>query len=303
MEHLSESEKVLIEPVNYYYKIKGKNVRKQISALFGSYLGVEHPDMDKVDEVISLIHNASLVIDDIEDQSLLRRNHPCAHIQFGVPSALNSAYLCIFKVLHEMNQRTDLSETIKHKMVEHIYQAHIGQGMDIYYTQHKVIPTLDDYEKLLECKTGRLFFTILDLLMEKTTNTVLIKKYPDLRLCLYHFSLFFQIRDDYINLTDANYWKERGFCQDFDEQKMSYLIVYCTNHKLEHYAAINKLMTKPDKTREDKIVLLKLMKENRLFDYVYQILVELRDKVLAIIDAQEIFQQLPFAPFDLSMIN
>jgi geranylgeranyl pyrophosphate synthase len=202
-----------------------------------------------------------------------------------------------------MNQRTDLSETIKHKMVEHIYQAHIGQGMDIYYTQHKLIPTLDDYEKLLECKTGRLFFTILDLLMEKTTNTVLIKKYPELRLCLYHFYLFFQIRDDYINLTDANYWKERGFCQDFDEQKMSYLIVYCTNHKLEHYGAINKLMAKPNKTKEDKIVILKLMKENRLFDYVYQTLVELRDKVLAIIDAQDIFQQLPFAPFDLSIID
>jgi geranylgeranyl diphosphate synthase type 3 len=303
MNYLNESEKVLIEPVNYYYNIKGKNIRKQISALFRSYLGVEDPDMDKLDEVISIIHNATLVIDDIEDQSLLRRNHPCAHIKFGVPLSLNSAYLCIFKVLLEINQRTDLSESMKHKMVEHIYYAHIGQGMDIYYTQNKLIPTLEDYEKLLEYKTGRLFFTILDFLMEKTTNPVLVKKYPDLRLCLYHFSLFFQIRDDYINLTDANYWKERGFCQDLDEQKISYLIVYCTNHKLEHYRLINKLVTKVDKTKEDKIAILKLMKENGLFDYVYKILVELREKVLTVINATDLFQELPFAPFDLSILE
>lgn len=303
MEHLTDTEKQLMEPVHYYYEMKGKNVRKQISSLFGAYLGVDLKELKKLDDIISLIHNASLVIDDIEDQSLLRRNHPCAHIQFGIPLALNAAYLCLFKAIHDMNQRVDLSESMKHKMVEHIYYAHIGQGMDIYYTQHKLIPTLEDYDQLLEYKTGRLFFTILDMLIEKTTNTVLAKKYPELRNCLYHFSLFFQIRDDYINLTDANYWKERGFCQDFDEQKMSYLIVYCTNHKLEHYTRINKWMTKPNKTREDKIGILKLMKDNHLFDYVYQTLVELREKVLSVIDATLLFQQLPFAPFDLSLVE
>lgn len=303
MDPFTEIEKQLMEPVKYYYEMKGKNVRKQISALFGAYLGVDSSEIVTLDEVINVLHNASLVIDDIEDQSLLRRNHPCSHIQFGIPLALNAAYLCTFKVIHEMNQRADLSESMKHKMVEHIYYAHIGQGMDIYYTQHKLIPTLEDYDQLLEYKTGRLFFTILDMLIEKTTNTVLVKKYPELRSCLYHFSLFFQIRDDYINLTDANYWKERGFCQDFDEQKMSYLIVYCTNHKLDQYARINHLMTKPNKTREDKIVILKLMKDNRLFEYVYQILVELREKVLRVIDASLLFQQLPFSPFDISLVE
>ena len=79
------------------------------------------------------------------------------------------------------------------------------------------------------------FFTILDLLIEKTKNIIVKKNYDKLRLSLYNFALFFQIRDDYINLTDPMYWKERGFCQDFDEQKISYLVTYCTNNKMTDY--------------------------------------------------------------------
>ena len=36
--------------------------------------------------------------------------------------------------------------------------------MDIYYTQNKIIPTINDYNKMMEYKSGMFFFTILDLL-------------------------------------------------------------------------------------------------------------------------------------------
>jgi geranylgeranyl diphosphate synthase type 3 len=294
---LTNEEKILTEPVKYYNDLKGKNIRKYISSILGNFLGVDTKDVQNVDEIISIVHNASLVIDDIQDNSFLRRNQPCAHIKYGVPLSINAAYLCIFKILHEVFKRDDISISTKHKMVENIYYTHIGQGMDIYYTQSKTIPNMDDYNKMMEYKSGMLFYTILDLLMEKTTNVVVKKKYDELRQCLYNFSLFFQIRDDYINLTDAKYWMERGFCQDFDEQKISYLITYCTNHKLDNYEQINLLVTKPNKTREDKIVILNLMNNNGLFDRVYHLLLELKQSVLNTIDVEIIFQQLPFLPF------
>ena len=146
------------------------------------------------------------------------------------------------------------------------------------------------------------FFTILDLLIEKTKNIIVKKNYDKLRLSLHNFALFFQIRDDYINLTDSMYWKERGFCQDFDEQKISYLVTYCTNNKMTDYELINNLMRKSNKTNEDKIDILKLMHNNGLFDIIYDKLLELRENVLNIIDINIIFQQLPFHKFDESIL-
>lgn len=295
---LTDQEKILIEPVIYYNELKGKNIRKYISNILGTYLGVESSDIKNVDEIVSIIHNSSLVVDDIQDNSFLRRNQPCAHIKFGIPLSINAAYLCTFKILNEINKRDDISSTTKNKIVENIYFTHIGQGMDIYYTQNKIIPTIDDYEKMMEYKTGMLFYTILDLLIEKTKNVIVRKKNDELYLSLYYFSLFFQIRDDYINLTDVTYWKERGFCQDLDEQKISFLITYCTNNQMKDYELINNLMTKSNKTKEDKIEILLLMKNNGLFDIIYNKLLELRQKILNIIDVQIIFNQLPFNPFD-----
>lgn len=299
---LTDEEKILSEPVKYYNDLKGKNIRKYIANILGNFLGVEQKDIQNVDEIISIVHNASLVVDDIQDNSSLRRNQPSAHIKYGIPLSINAAYLCIFKILNELNKRNDICESTKHKIVENIYYTHIGQGMDIYYTQNKIIPTLHDYNKMMEYKTGMLFFTVLDLLIEKTKNIVIKKKYDELRLCLYNFSLFFQIRDDYINLTDPAYWKERGFCQDFDEQKISYLTTYCTNNQMDNYKLINQLMTNSNKTKQDKIDILVLMKNNGLFDIVYKQLLQLKENVLNIIDVNVIFQQLPFQPFDITIL-
>lgn len=289
---------MLFEPVNYYIEQKGKNMRTYILNVLRIYLGIDSQEINNIDNIINIIHNASLVIDDIQDNSLLRRNQDCAHIKYGMPLSINAAYLYIFKILNEMNKCKDISEETKHKIIENVYYIHIGQGLDIYYTQHKIIPTLDDYNKMMEYKTGMLLFTILDLLIEKTKNIVIRKKYDTLKLFLYDFSLFFQIRDDYINVTDPQYWKERGFCQDFDEQKISYLITYCTNNKLDNYELINELMKNQNKTKEDKIKILMLMKNNGLLDIIYNKLLELKQQVLSILNINILFEHLPFSKFD-----
>jgi geranylgeranyl pyrophosphate synthase len=102
---------------------------------------------------------------------------------------------------------------------------------------------------------------------------------------------FFQIRDDYINLTDVKYWMERGFCQDFDKQKISYLITYCFNYELNNYEQINLLVANATKTKENKIAILKLMSYNGLFTKIYILLLELKQSVLNTIDVEIIFQQ------------
>ncbi len=300
---LSPLDELLTQPVRYYNELKGKNIRKQISNILGTYLGVDSKNINNIDEIISIVHNASLVIDDIQDNSVLRRNRECAHIKYGIPLSINAGYLTLFKILTELNKSDELTEAAKHKVVENIYYTHIGQGMDIYYTTHKMIPTLEDYNTMIEYKTGMLFVTILDLLMEKTHNIIVKKNYDMLRSCVTSFGLFFQIRDDYINLTDANYWKEKGFCQDFDEQKISYLITYCNTYKMDNYEEINSLLPVQNKTNDDKKKILILMHNNGLLDKIYNILVDLKTSILNCLNIGIIFEQLPFHRFDVKILE
>lgn len=46
--------------------------------------------------LIEMLHTGSLIIDDIEDQSLSRRNMPCAHLVHGLEKSINSANLMYF---------------------------------------------------------------------------------------------------------------------------------------------------------------------------------------------------------------
>lgn len=300
---LTPWEEILTEPVKYYAELKGKNIRKQICNILGKYLGVDDKNIKNIDDLISIIHNASLVVDDIQDNSVLRRNKECAHIKYGIPLSINAGYMTLFKILTELNKSDELSEEAKHKIVENIYNTHLGQGMDIYYTAKKIIPSIEEYNTMIEYKTGLLFVTILDLLMEKTKNVVLKKKYDELHRCVTNFGLFFQIRDDYINLTDPAYWKEKGFCQDFDEQKISYLVTYCTTNKMNDYEKINKLLEKQNKTNNDKIEILMLMHNNGLLDIIYEILVKLKTSILSYLNVSIIFDQLPFSRFDVKCLD
>lgn len=296
---LDDIEKKLLEPLEYYNSLPCKNIRKFVCEIIGKILFLKQKEINNVIKTINNIHNASLIIDDIQDNSFLRRNNDCAHIKYGTALALNSAYLIIFKEIF-LFDNLKISRKYEHKIKQNIYYAHIGQGMDIYYTQNKVIPSLNEYYIMMEYKTGMIFVTILDLLF---VNKKCKEKYDQLLLFVKKLSIFFQIRDDYINLTDVLYWKDKGFCQDFDEQKISFLIVYCNNHQLENYEIINELLNKQNKTIDDKTKLLRMMHNNTLLDKVFNILDSLKNELLEIINEEGLFNQLKFNKFDKKYID
>ena len=286
-------EELLLEPVNYYKKQKGKNIRKLLGDLFGKLLGVNDENMDLINRITNECHNASLVIDDIEDNSELRRNEPCAHIKYGIPLSLNAGYYSMFKSLKEIS--SNFSQTTTHKIINYVYYIHEGQGMDIYYTQNKVIPSLEEYEKMMIYKTGYAFIMNLELLMDKSTNVIMKKNSEKLKNILILFSLFFQIRDDYINLTDPEYWQSKGFCQDFDEEKISYLVTY-----FKQMNDINVMEMMRDKSKEGKIKILTIFHGSGLLDIIYNKLLELKGQILIEMNLAFLFEQLPIKKFDMN---
>ena len=45
--------------------------------------------MEEVGDIVKLLHNASLLLDDIQDNSDLRRGKVCAHKIYGIPATIN----------------------------------------------------------------------------------------------------------------------------------------------------------------------------------------------------------------------
>lgn len=295
-------ETILLEPVNYYKKQKGKNIRKTLCNFFGKLLGVNDLNIDFINEITNDFHNASLVIDDIEDNGTLRRNNPCAHLIYGIPLSINAGYYSIFNSLNQIAQ--NFNQTTTNKIIEYLKYIHEGQGMDIYYTQNKVIPSLQEYEKMMIYKTGYAFIMNFELLMDKSSNVIFKKNYEKVKQILILFSLFFQIRDDYINVTDLSYWKEKGFCQDFDEEKISYLITYFHNENIDdNNTNPNIIEMMKDKSREGKVKIIKIFHESGIFDAVYKKLLQLKQFILSELNLEVIFDHLPFHPFDMNDID
>lgn len=74
------------------------------SQVFNNWIGVKDEVLSSVMELIEMLQNASLMIDDIEDASELRRGLPCAHLVYGVPSTINSANYYYFLALQKLVQ-------------------------------------------------------------------------------------------------------------------------------------------------------------------------------------------------------
>ena len=89
-------DEILLEPFTYLLRKKGKDIRPKLLQAFNVWLHVPEEKVRIIGEIIQMLHNASLLIDDIQDNSVLRRGNPCAHKIYGIASTINSANYVYF---------------------------------------------------------------------------------------------------------------------------------------------------------------------------------------------------------------
>lgn len=84
-------------------------------------------------------------------------------------------------------------------------------------------PTEEQYLEMVKDKTGGLFRLAVGLMQAFATTN----KDTDFTTLVDNLALYFQIRDDYINLADEEYMKSKSFCEDLTEGKFSFPIIHC----------------------------------------------------------------------------
>jgi geranylgeranyl pyrophosphate synthase len=113
-----------------------------------------------------MIHTASLIIDDIQDESETRRGGPCVHKVIGVPKAINAGCAIYFwgeTVVRDCEALTEVQRRDYYATYfEMMRVAHSGQALDIAGMTMEKLPTIEEAEAMLRrvvnlhrCKSGK----------------------------------------------------------------------------------------------------------------------------------------------------
>lgn len=176
-----------------------KHIRPLVSFLYLKSLGL---NIDKkqimLQTVIELVHNASLIHDDVIDESSIRRNTQTLNSKFGNKLAVISGDYLLSTALHRLAKLNSIpliemfSDTLACMSHGEIKQQ---------FTKYK-IPTIEEYLDKTAEKTAKLFETAVcgSLLLSNSSENG--KEFAE------SFGIAFQIRDDLINIqttkTDLN---------------------------------------------------------------------------------------------------
>ena len=107
--------------------------------------------------LVEFPHNASLIHDDIEDNSDERRGKPAVHLIYGTDTAINGGAFMYFLPLACLSGcgNAALKERVFTAWAGHMRALHLGQAMDIaWHRDFHSLPGLDEYDRMCRLKTG-----------------------------------------------------------------------------------------------------------------------------------------------------
>ncbi len=267
-----QKEKIIMGPYDYLFAHPGKDIRSALIKAFNSFLDVPPQSLEIITKVVGMLHTSSLLIDDVQDGSQLRRGVPVAHNIFGVAQTINSANYVYFLALQELQRLENRDEAMEIFTTE-LLNLHRGQGMDLYWRDTLTCPTEDDYLEMVQNKTGGLFRLAVKLMQAESPEKGRIDCVPLVNL----MGLVFQICDDYLNLSSGTYTKNKGLCEDLTEGKFSFPVIHSIRSNPANLQLINILK---QKTTDDgvKRYAVAYMETTGSFDYSRKVVKELKAK-------------------------
>ncbi|KAF2745997.1 terpenoid synthase [Sporormia fimetaria CBS 119925] len=263
-------EQILLGPYDYLIGHPGKDVRSHFIAAFNKWLRVPAERLEVITRVVGMLHTASLLVDDVEDSSVLRRGIPVANSIYGIAQTINSANYVYFKALQEITEMRN--PALISIFTEELLNLHRGQGMELYWRDSLTCPSEADYLEMVGNKTGGLFRLAIKLMQAESEIDI------DCSPLVSTVGILFQILDDHKNLSDASGYSElKGLCEDLTEGKFSFPIIHAIRADPSNRVLVNILK---QKTKDDEVkrYAVKYMEQMGSFEYSEKVIQELKGK-------------------------
>ena len=255
---------------------KGKRLRS-IFLLAASYaLGFDWRLALPAAAGIELVHNFSLVHDDIQDRSDTRRGQPTVWKKWGEAQAINvgDALLAMSSLeIQRLQLNPELKLRASYRLADATFKLTTGQYLDLAFEKAEEI-SLSSYWQMIQGKTGALLgacFGIAAILAGKNEENV--NAFDSLGIEL---GMAFQVQDDFLGVFGNDRITGKSVVSDLVERKKTYPILY----GLQHIPEFSNLWKKTVEFSENELLQLKsILEENDVQGQTRKISSELFAKI------------------------
>jgi geranylgeranyl diphosphate synthase type 3 len=157
-----------------------------------------------------------------------------------------------------------------------LLNLHRGQGLDLLWRDSLRCPSEEEYIAMVNDKTGGLLRVAVKLMMACASHNVNVDYVPLVNL----IGVYFQIRDDYMNLQNNEYGANKGFAEDLSEGKFSFPIVHGIHADTTNRRLLNVLQKRPGTPTLKHHAISYLRDHSKSFEYTREVLKNLEKGVL-----------------------
>lgn len=178
----------------------GRRIRARLALHAGEALGMADTDAVSLAAAAELLHNASLVHDDIQDRTVTRRGEDAIWLAFGTDIALCAGDLMLSAAYAAL---ADLSTTARVPALIRLVHdrtgdAIRGQSADLAVRSSAEL-SVEEYSAIAAAKSGALLGLPLELVFIAVGDDGAA---VHARLAATHFAIAYQIADDIVDLAD-----------------------------------------------------------------------------------------------------
>ena len=178
----------------------GKRLRPIFVILSAQYFGLKNNDVIKFASIMELVHTASLIHDDVNDNSDLRRGQPTINARYDNNVAVHIGVYILIEALrkvYEVPHTKELLDIMAHTAIE-MARGEVAQLASMFDPEQ----TIESYYYRIERKTALLIASCCQ------TGAILSNATAEQVDAFYrfgqHLGLAFQIKDDMLDLMPSD---------------------------------------------------------------------------------------------------
>lgn len=270
---LSTSDPLMGRVVEQYLRTKGKQIRPLLVLLSARLFGDINDSTLHAAAALEMLHNATLIHDDVVDNADYRRRTPTLNKDFDNRIAVLVGDFFVSTALQEAIKTKDMKAVVS--VAELGKELSLGEIDQISNARDRSIDE-SRYFDVISKKTASLFMKCVKMGAETTeaTDTEIATLVEYARL----LGLCFQIKDDIFDYyEDKEVGKPTG--NDLRENKVSLPLIYAINSDYgEEGSIMRSLLQRGDLSDEEIRLLIEFAKDNGGIDYAYSVMEKMRDE-------------------------